>query len=296
MNTNLWDEKNLIDQLKNSSQNEEKDRCDIILKTERSLKEKILNDTMIKSGIYKIINTVDGKYYVGSSKNIQKRWDEHRRELRLNKHPNDFLQNAWNKHGESNFDFKIIELVKNEELLLVEQKYLDIVKVESEMSYNLNYDARGGELSEYSKQKISKANMGRKITEEIRLKLSESHKGIKLTDDAKLKLRVFNKGKKLSDDHKQKIGLANKGKKYSSEIKKKLSELRKGLYIGKTNPSYDKTIYKFHNLNSNITRICTVYEFYTEFKLSRSSVCNLKKGRIKCYKGWNIIKLNNVEN
>lgn len=290
MNNNLWEEKNLIGQLKNLSQKEENDKCDTILETEQTLSEKILNDTTIKSGIYRIINKIDGKYYVGSSKNIQKRWDEHRRVLRLNKHPNDFLQNAWNKHGESNFEFQIIELVKSEELLLVEQKYLDIVKVESKMSYNLNYDARGGKLSEYSKQKISKANTGRKVTEEIRLKLSEVHKGIKLTAAAKLKLHIFNKGKKLSEDHKRKIGLANKGKKYSNEIRKKLSDSRIGLYMGENNPSYDKTIYKFYNSNLNITRICTAYEFYTEFKLCKSRVCNLKKGNIKCYKGWTIIK------
>ena len=37
--------------------------------------------TQIKSGIYKILNKVDGKYYVGSSKNIQYRWTEHKRKI-----------------------------------------------------------------------------------------------------------------------------------------------------------------------------------------------------------------------
>ena len=48
-------------------------------------------------GIYKIINKVNGKYYVGSSLNINKRWSVHKSALSKNKHHNDHLQNAWNK-------------------------------------------------------------------------------------------------------------------------------------------------------------------------------------------------------
>jgi hypothetical protein len=44
------------------------------------------------SGIYKIINKINNKYYVGSSKHI-----------------NPHLQNAWNKYGQNNFDFVITE-------------------------------------------------------------------------------------------------------------------------------------------------------------------------------------------
>jgi group I intron endonuclease len=54
-------------------------------------------------GIYKIVNTVNGKAYVGQSQNIKKRIAEHFRLLRANKHSNQRLQHAFNKYGEEAF-------------------------------------------------------------------------------------------------------------------------------------------------------------------------------------------------
>lgn len=54
-------------------------------------------------GIYKIVNTATGGCYVGQSQRVKKRVAEHFRLLRLNKHSNDHLQNAFNKYGEDKF-------------------------------------------------------------------------------------------------------------------------------------------------------------------------------------------------
>jgi group I intron endonuclease len=56
-------------------------------------------------GIYKITNLVNNRYYIGSSLDIKRRWDTHRRMLNKNNHHNDFLQKSWNKHGGDNFKF-----------------------------------------------------------------------------------------------------------------------------------------------------------------------------------------------
>ena len=81
------------------------------------------------SGIYKIVNKVNGKYYVGSSRDIRKRWrSDHRKELTYNYHSNDYLQKAWNKYGGDSFELVIVERVELCELQKVEQKYLDIAK------------------------------------------------------------------------------------------------------------------------------------------------------------------------
>ena len=71
----------------------------------------------MKSGIYKITNTVNGKFYVGSSKNIKWRWYCHRHYLENNKHDNPKLQHSWNKHGKSNFTFEVIEETNSKMLL-----------------------------------------------------------------------------------------------------------------------------------------------------------------------------------
>ncbi len=63
---------------------------------------------MKKCGIYKITNIVNGKALIGLSSDIFRRWVDHRKTLRKNKHDNPYFQNAWNKYGEDNFRFEII--------------------------------------------------------------------------------------------------------------------------------------------------------------------------------------------
>ena len=60
-------------------------------------------------GIYKITNLLNNKVYIGQSVDIEKRWSTHKSELTNNYHYNAHLQSAWNKYGEDNFDFSIIE-------------------------------------------------------------------------------------------------------------------------------------------------------------------------------------------
>lgn len=130
------------------------------------------------SGIYKIINIVNGKYYVGSSKDIiDYRWPKHYVALNNNRHKNDYLQNAWNKHGKLNFEIQIVEEVSDEtKLRIVEQEYLSIAKTEQHKCYNLNFDAKGGSISEYSKMKIGNFHRGKIIPIETRQKISKSTK------------------------------------------------------------------------------------------------------------------------
>jgi group I intron endonuclease len=93
------------------------------------------------SGIYKIVNKINGKYYIGSSKNIYKRWSNHKLLLKQNIHPNKHFQSAWNQYGRDNFEFNIIEKIDESQLLIVEQKYLDECKENPKLFYNISYCA-----------------------------------------------------------------------------------------------------------------------------------------------------------
>jgi len=75
------------------------------------------------SGIYTITHISNGKMYVGSAINIEKRWSEHRSELNHNKHDNPRLQNSWNKYGEYQFNFRLLEEVKDPSKLLEREQY-----------------------------------------------------------------------------------------------------------------------------------------------------------------------------
>jgi group I intron endonuclease len=57
-------------------------------------------------GVYKITCLENGKIYIGSSKNINSRWNNHRWNLRNGKHHNYFLQSDWDMYGEDVFVFE----------------------------------------------------------------------------------------------------------------------------------------------------------------------------------------------
>ena len=87
-NTIIWEEKNLIEVSKNSVNKEISEPNVITNETKKNVTENEWKDTGKVSGIYKIINKVNGKYYVGSSNDILGaggRWKEHINGLNLTK-------------------------------------------------------------------------------------------------------------------------------------------------------------------------------------------------------------------
>ncbi len=76
-------------------------------------------------GIYEIYCTSSGQRYIGSSKNIEKRWQDHITMLEGKYHHNFFLQRAWNAYGRNNFFFSLLEKVENEnDLFKREEEYI----------------------------------------------------------------------------------------------------------------------------------------------------------------------------
>lgn len=94
-----------------------------------------------KSGIYIIINLLDGKRYIGSAKNLGKRKTGHLAKLRHGKHENRHLQRSFDKYGIDCFEFRILEDCEKDNCLLLEQKYLDEIFSSEEnikQYYNMN--------------------------------------------------------------------------------------------------------------------------------------------------------------
>jgi len=91
-----------------------------------------------KSGVYKIINTKNGRIYIGSAKRFKERASEHLRLLRKGTSHNKFLQADFNKCGKEAFDFCVVEVVEGNRKarLLIEKKYLDKYYDGQKMCYN----------------------------------------------------------------------------------------------------------------------------------------------------------------
>ena len=107
----------------------------------------------MSSGIYQIENKINSKVYIGSSNNIKRRWQKHKALLRHNKHPNSHLQAAWNKYGEDNFIFSIIELCNIDSLLDREQYFINIRNPE----YNQTLIAGKVEMTTDRRMKLSRS-------------------------------------------------------------------------------------------------------------------------------------------
>lgn len=224
---------------------------------------------MKTSGIYKIVNKIDGKCYVGSSENIlgtpykNGRFYAHKRLLRLGKHHCIHLQRAYNIYGINNFDFIIVEQVHPTDLVQVEQKYLDEARKNPSMYYNCSYDSGRITMTPEIVSKIKASNQAyqsKKLwTPEERAKMSR-------------------KGEKHP----------MYGKKHTDSSKKKNSESNKIAQKGLNNARADHTIRKFYNKKTGEIFEGTRYEFYSKYPKCRANLSNLIDGTNSCKSihGW----------
>jgi len=130
----------------------------MILAISNENKEKYFSEKQKGGVIYKITNEIDGKFYIGSTNNLIKRYYTHVNHIRTGKNSCVKLIRAVNKHGEDNFKFEIVCECPTEEILKTEQEYIDSLK------------------PHYNIAKIAGSNLGIKRTEETKLKKSVSQK------------------------------------------------------------------------------------------------------------------------
>ena len=110
------------------------------------------------SAVYKVVNTVTGDFYIGSSVDVKRRWSEHKRTSKWNERPNSMLYKAMKGYGIDKFSFQILAMVEPEYLKQVEQEFIDMLKPE----YN-NNNAKGFNVErEKERHKSSKYKMIKK--------------------------------------------------------------------------------------------------------------------------------------
>lgn len=186
-------------------------------------------------GIYKIINIVNNKFYVGSAVDLKRRKTRHFCELRNNKHNNKYLQASWNKHGEQAFVFVVIEEFGLEADLLAAENVWLKEHVGKEYCYNIGVDATApslgmsGELS---------PTWGYKHTEQALQKIAASSKGRKRSKESVRKGAIYLIGKPRSTEVRAKISAALSGEGNYWHGKKRPdhgAKVSKGVVV--TNPS-----------------------------------------------------------
>jgi len=213
------------------------------------------NSEVVMGTIYKIVNIVNDKVYVGQTlHSAKRRFDCHMWASRQEGHGKKF-HNAIKKHGAKNFT--LIEVEKCGRDILDEREIFWIAYYDS---YKNGYNSTtGGESgffhSDETKEKIRQMSTGRKHSEETKKLISKIGMGRTHSDEAKKKISIAKTGNKYwegkthTDEYKQYMselqGGENNpfyGKKHSEESRKKMSDNMTGKRMGKDNPYSKKVI------------------------------------------------------
>lgn len=119
----------------------------------------ILKEKKQISGIYLITNIKNNYVYIGSSKNISKRFSNHKSKLNRGVHENYLLQKDFLKYGKDNFTFSILMICNEDDLQKYEEKYfsqfLNVYNIQPHAGSN-----RGNKHHDGCKLKVSIANSG----------------------------------------------------------------------------------------------------------------------------------------
>ena len=220
--------------------------------------------------------------YIGSTVSLQRRIEyEHISSLNRNQHPhNPPLQYAWNKYGQENFVWWLLETCPKEETLVYEDKYLNLYRpfVDEFGGFNISHDA-----TNFGKDMFGERNpfYGKRHTEETKRKLSERFLGSKLSEKTKQKISDSNTGKKMSEENRKRMigntySKGNKfwvGKKHREESKAKMGE------------SHAKE-FKLVSPNGEIVIGKNLYKFARENSLNQGNLWKVIFGKVKRHKGW----------
>lgn len=243
-------------------------------------------------GVYYIFNVVTNKIYIGSSIHIKKRFHEHKWALDNNKHVNGHLQKSWNKYGEDNFKFGIIDTDFKENdidsLRKAEQYYIDYFEsYNSEFGYNISKFASGSggyEVSETTRQKLREASTGRKFTEEQKRRMSVTRMGKlngfygkKHSEEAKEKMRKAAKNRTVTDRQLAGLEFGRGTKAYTDKTYQKL----KGIHAGEKSPTAKLS----ESDVINILRMLKNNEKYTTIS-SKYNISITQISRIKHKERW----------
>lgn len=114
--------------------------------------------------IYIIENANTGKFYIGRTNDPAQRKRAHFSELRRGAHGNPRLQNSFNKHGESAFEFKVVDSACSDAIQDKEAEWFKTFDENKTYLYNCHFKTIGGE------------GLARPHTSESKLKISETIK------------------------------------------------------------------------------------------------------------------------
>lgn len=176
--------------------------------------------------IYKITNRVNGKVYIGQTKNsLQWRWRKHC----MPSEKCTCLVRAIQKYGKENFTVEQIDTASDRDELNAKEIYwIQHYDCIAPNGYNLKSGGNENLIySEETRRRISQANIGKKPSVETRRKISEANKGKKLSEETKRRMSESRTGRVVSTETRAKISQSLMGHSFTDETRRKMSEAQK---------------------------------------------------------------------
>lgn len=228
--------------------------------------------------IYKIINTKTKIFYVGGTKEFEKRRWRHLNDLRKNIHHNKKLQKDFNEYGEDVFIFKIVK--HSSDVKTDEQNILDSINYDE--SYNISPYSTIGDMSDFiDGDKISETLKRKHKLGEIKLKSIFGEDNPNWRGGKKYFCKCGSEISKVNNTclSCRDISGSNNpffGKKHSNETKEKLRKI--------VNEKYEKGSYKMPS-NTQIVIIDSI-EYKSKSYAARKLGCTVStiSNRIKSKK------------
>ena len=179
------------------------------------------------SGVYKITNSINAKFYIGSANSFRVRRNCHASNLRHNKHHSARLQNHVNKYGIETLSFELVEACPVEQTIEREQYYLDLLQPSNpKVGFNISGNAQS-------------PMKGKKHTPETLAKMAANRTYTRLAPEQRKPLwRPARKGPHVwTDEARAARSEAMKGnnfghtRKITAETCRKISETRKRVAV-----------------------------------------------------------------
>lgn len=229
-------------------------------------------------GIYKIINVINNKFYVGSAEDFTRRKRVHWWMLRRGTHANKHLQSAWAKYKEQAFIFVIVEeLNEIADILAAENIWLK-EHVGKIYCYNIAMDATSPQTGMYGEKN---SMFGKTFTH---------------TEDAKARIGAAAKLRVQTEDEKVKRRKSMQGHIVPASVKAKISAKLSGegnFWYGKQRPDHAEKVSKAvvaTDAAGNITTYSSILALREALNIKPPTVNRaLKSGKVLTrgpYKNW----------
>lgn len=226
------------------------------------------------SGIYAILQLSTGRHYVGSAVQLRRRFGRHQYDLAAKRHHNLKLQRAWDKHGQSDFRFDVLEKCSQDALIEREQFWLDQTKP----FFNILRQAHSGAGYKHSEE--TRANMKALAKQrwesmplEAREALAKAHAqritGKRAPLKTRLKMSIAKIGRSSTDTQRASF---ERNKNSPDAIAKRVAKRARWYVV--TSPEGRET--EIQNMSA----------FARDNNLSQAHVVAVARGKRPAHKGW----------